>query len=62
MSAGLVFAASLLYLSLAVAVSYTMSKEGIADQFWPKTMRRWGKFLLGMAGLGVVVAVLTALA
>jgi hypothetical protein len=61
MSAGWVFLASLGYLSLAVSVSYTLSKEGFTQNFWTKTLGRWGKFLLGLGFLGIIVEILTLL-
>lgn len=59
MSAGWVFLGAVGYLSFAVALSYTLSKEGFTQTFWPKTLGRWGKFLLGLGFLGAIVGLLT---
>lgn len=62
MKPGIVFLASGLYLTLLVALVISLLEQGIAKGFLAHTARRWGKFLLGLVVLGVVVEILTLFA
>jgi hypothetical protein len=55
---GPLFVVSALYLSLVVAAMYTLLERDFGPLFWRHTGRRWGKFLLLLVGLAIVVQVL----
>ncbi|MDK2972820.1 MAG: hypothetical protein PWP23_2575 [Candidatus Sumerlaeota bacterium] len=61
MSPGIVFLGSAFYLTLAVALVISLLDVGLTNALTVQTLRRWGKFLLGLAILAMVVQILTLL-
>lgn len=59
MTPGFVFVGTALYLTLVVAVVYTLNERGFSRGFAFQTGRRWGKFLLLLVVLGIVTQILT---
>lgn len=59
MTTGVAFVASAIYLTLAVALAVTLLDTGFDRRFIQHTLRRWGKFLLGLVALGAIVQILT---
>jgi len=59
MMPGIPFLAAGLYLTLLVALVVSLLEEGDCKRFWAQTLRRWGKFLLGLAILAIIVEILT---
>jgi hypothetical protein len=59
MMPGFYFALSALYLTLVVALVISLLDTGIRSGFLVRTLKRWGKFLLGLVVLGVIVQILT---
>jgi hypothetical protein len=59
MMPGFFFALSALYLTLVVALVISLLDTGIRSGFLVRTLKRWGKFLLGLVVLGVIVQILT---
>jgi len=62
MTPGPVFLAVGLYLTLLVALVVSLLEERGGKRIWAQTLRRWGKFLLGLAILAIIVQILTFLA
>ncbi|MBX3729369.1 MAG: hypothetical protein KF858_09310 [Candidatus Sumerlaeia bacterium] len=62
MKPGIVFLGSAIYLTFLVALVISLLDSGFQNALFVQTLRRWGKFLLGLAILAVVVQVLTMLA
>ncbi len=58
-SAGLMFLVSMIYLTLLLSFVISLIDFGYAPSLIGKTFRRWGKFLLLLGALGVIVVVLT---
>jgi len=56
------FVLSAFYLTLLVAFTLTLVEHGYGRAILSHTLRRWGKFLLLLVVLGVVVQVLTTIA
>lgn len=61
MSQGILYVSALGYLTLLVAFVVSLLEEGLVSALVRQTMRRWGKFLLGLALLGAIVQVLSLL-
>ncbi len=61
MSQGILYVSALGYLTLLVAFVVSLLEEGLGSTLVRQTMRRWGKFLLGLALLGAIVQVLSLL-
>jgi hypothetical protein len=59
MMPGFYFALSALYLTLVVALVISLLDTGLRSGFLTRTLKRWGKFLLGLVVLGVIVQILT---
>ncbi len=57
--AGWVFLTSMVYLTLLVAFVVSLLEFGFEAPLARKTLTRWGKFLLLLGGLGVVIVGLT---
>jgi energy-coupling factor transporter transmembrane protein EcfT len=56
---GIPFVVSALYLTLTVAFVVTLLERGYSQRLVWKTLRRWGKFLLLLVILGIVIQILT---
>jgi len=56
---GITFVVSTLYLTLAVSFVITVLERNFAPGLMGKTLLRWGKFLLLLAVLAIVIQVLT---
>lgn len=56
---GVIFVGTAVYLTLAVAFVLSLADVGFERTLGYHTARRWGKFLLLLVGLGIVVQVLT---
>lgn len=56
---GLPFVISLIYLTLLVSFVVSLIDVGFGSALVRKTLHRWGKFLLLLVVLGIVVQVLT---
>lgn len=61
MTPGIVFLGSAFYLTLAVALVISLLDTGLTNALTVQTLRRWGKFLLGLAILAITVQILTLL-
>jgi len=59
MSEGLLYIGSGLWLTLLVAFVVSLLELGFCAELWRRTARRWGKFLLGLVILAVVVQALS---
>ncbi len=59
MTPGFVFVSTALYLTFLVALVVSLLDQSAWDTLLGRTLRRWGKFLLGLAGLAMVVQILT---
>ncbi|MEQ8822123.1 MAG: hypothetical protein RLY93_17945 [Sumerlaeia bacterium] len=59
---GPVYILSALYLTLLVSLVISVLEPEWRNKLWKNTLRRWGKFLGGLAILGVIVQILTLLA
>jgi hypothetical protein len=57
--AGPVFLTSAIYLTLAMSFVVSLLETGFGPGLWKHTFRRWGKFLLLLVILGIVIEVLT---
>ncbi len=58
---GFIFICSALYLTLVVSFVFALLQEGYGGKLMRSTVRKWGKFLLGLVALGLVVQILTVL-
>jgi len=56
---GLVFVLTAIYLTFVVALVVSLLDHANRRDVQRKTLRRWSKFLLGLAILGIVVQVFT---
>ena len=61
MSQGVLYVSALGYLTLLVAFVVSLLEEGFGSALVRQTMRRWGKFLLGLVIMGAIVEVLSLL-
>ena len=59
MSEGMLYVGSALWLTLLVAFVVSLLEDGFCASLAKNTARRWGKFLLGLVILAIVVQVLT---
>lgn len=59
MMPGLVFVLTAIYLTFVVALVVSLLDHANRRDVQRKTLRRWSKFLLGLAILGIVVQVFT---
>lgn len=59
MTYGWVMVSSLLYLSLSVCLVISLLDTTSKSRFIKETVRRWCKFLLGLAVIALLVQVLT---
>lgn len=59
MMPGWIFLASALYMTFLVALVISLLQEGLESGIFRHTVRRWGKFLLGLAILAIFVQILT---
>ncbi len=55
------FLISAIYLTLIVAYSMTILETGYDGLVVKRTMHRWGKFLLLLVGLGIVIQFISLL-
>ncbi len=58
---GALYLSTLGYLTLLVAFVVSLLEEGPGGALLRQTLRRWGKFLLGLVVLGAIVQVLSLL-
>jgi hypothetical protein len=56
---GIPFIVSSVYLTLLVSFTMTLLETGLDEILLRKTLKRWGKFLLLLGVLGIVIQVLT---
>ena len=56
---GIPFIISSVYLTLLVSFTMTLLETGLDEILLRKTLKRWGKFLLLLGVLGIVIQVLT---
>jgi len=59
MMPGWIFLAAALYMTFLVALVVSLLNEGLERSIIRQTLRRWGKFLLGLVILGIIVQILT---
>lgn len=61
MTQGILYVGALGYLTLLVAFVVSLLEEGLGGALMRQTLRRWGKFLLGLVILGAIVQALSLL-
>ena len=56
---GWIFIVTGIYLTFLVALVISLLDQGLTRELGVHTGRRWGKFLLGLVVLGIIVQILT---